>query len=154
MVRILFDIDGVLNPYAMESFPEHYQRIHYGAMIDPVNHGAWLRDLETRADLMWSTAWEDEANDLLPYYGIEREWEFIHFISYPARGFWKLPDVRTYLEGSTDPVIWLDDEFEQDAFDYAAQRGNLLVIAVDPEVGWSEAQYRQMLDFIRDHEGD
>jgi hypothetical protein len=66
---LLLDVDGVLNPYAAPACPPGYTEHDLFPGEDPVRvcagHGPWLRELAARFELVWATAWCDEANRLL-----------------------------------------------------------------------------------------
>ncbi len=66
---LLLDVDGVLNPFAAPACPPGYTEHEFFPGEDPVRlcaaHGPWPRELATRFQIVWATAWGDGANRLL-----------------------------------------------------------------------------------------
>lgn len=158
MTVILWDIDGVLNPSLSESAPdEGFLPLNSGWaswQLNPTTHGAWMKNLESKVRMVWCSAWEQASNDVSLFFG-NKEYEYVPFRVMPASEkadlMWKLPAVKHFLKNSSEPIIWLDDEFERDAYEWAAQRPNTLLITCDPKVGWTYEQYSEMQVFIQQH---
>ncbi|MEV7089130.1 hypothetical protein AB0O07_25105 [Streptomyces sp. NPDC093085] len=122
---LLIDVDGPLNPYGALGDP----RPPYGytahvmrpaawtgprpltVLLDPA-HGAELRALAGRYELVWATTWEADANIWIgPVLGLPE----LPYIRWPERRgqaapgiFWKTPYVVEYAAGR--PFAWVDDE--------------------------------------------
>lgn len=155
MTIILWDIDGVLNPF-MASGLSHkgYFHVSEGWIswdIDLVNHAEWMRELSTKSEMVWCSAWEEESNIISFYFGLDETLDYIP-LSQKHMGIsgvtWKLDSVKKWLTDRDDLVIWLDDEFEQDAYAWANERGKTKLIACDPAVGFTEEQYEEILVLI------
>jgi len=161
MTTILWDIDGPLNPqFATDLVERKFLHVNEGYAswnIDVINHGQWMRHLEKLTTMVWCSAWLNDSNVLATYYMLENHMDFVDLYdsiepgTNPDEGMWKLPAVKEYLHKSVEPIIWLDDEFTPDAFQWAENRGNTLLILCDPAIGWTYEQYQQMLEFIELH---
>lgn len=155
MAIILFDIDGVLNPFTAVGLPDSYLPVKSRWTtwrIDTGQHLLWLKQLAVKNTLVWCSSWEEDSNDINRFLGLE-EWDYVEFEDssvYPEaqQKTWKLDDVITALVGVEEKVVWLDDEFKPDAHEWAKSRGNTLLIPCDPSVGWNVTQYEQMVAFL------
>ena len=153
MTKILTDIDGVLNPFLMPGMPSGYISVQEGWIswrLDLLYHASWLRDLNERAEIIWASTWAEDSNTVNMYFAIPVLFPHIDFTQATTRPgtTGKLADVQQYLAGTDEPVIWLEDELEADAFEWAAQRPNTLLIHCDPRTGLTEAQYHEILAFL------
>lgn len=159
MTVILWDIDGVLNPSLSDSAPDlGFLPLTSGWaswQLNPTTHGLWMKDLESKARMVWCSAWEESSNDISLFFG-NKKYEYVPFRIVPPNTkpnlTWKLPAVKQFLKKISEPAIWLDDEFEQDAYDWAATRPNTLLITCDPKVGWTYEQYKEIQSFIAIHD--
>lgn len=141
---LFLDVDGTLLPYGggrLPSAPEEWDGWQdlsnpQLAKIDRT-HGPRLRGLP--CDLMWATAWMDDANEVIA----------------PLLGLPELPvvDLPEAEEGGTDvlhwktralvrvaagrPFVWVDDEItDRDrAWVSAHHEGRALLHGVDPGIG-------------------
>jgi hypothetical protein len=116
-----------------------------------VNHAAWVRELEDYADIVWGSTWEDESNALAGWFHL-RQIEYPHIdLSFGAGSSfqtWKLPAVANWIINNVSDaqkVVWVEDEVFDDAFKWAAQYPNLLLIQTDPAVGLT----REHVDSIK-----
>jgi hypothetical protein len=158
MVKVLFDIDGVLNPFLADAsrLPPSFVPVQEGWaswLLDFNQHRQWMLQLEREAELVWASSWEEESNLVNKRFGLDGlTYPHVPFKNAPSgEGMWKLPAIERYLAQSDEAVVWLDDEFEDDAREWAARRPSTLLIECDPTMGWTEAQYEQVLDFVRSH---
>src|SRR5689334_11279557 len=90
---LLLDVDGVLIPYAAPKQPDGFeQHILQGEQVWLApHHGAWLRPLCDRFQLVWATGWEHDANRLIgPILGLP-ELPVIEFDRDASGRFIKLP---------------------------------------------------------------
>jgi hypothetical protein len=64
---LFLDVDGVLNPYNYEPMPHGYETIRDGPEPLTLNreHGQWIEELAVHLDIVWATAWQDEANEVI-----------------------------------------------------------------------------------------
>jgi hypothetical protein len=150
---LLVDVDGVVCPYADE-------------LADPAEHGlalttvgyarAWFSDriadrlerLGTSFQLVWCTAWEDQAAEflapLLRMPGIP----VIHFDEPAADedGHWKWPAIEAFARDR--PFAWIDDELGCD--DYARARRHpapALLVRIEGTSGLGEEHVTQLESF-------
>ena len=157
MTIIIWDIDGVLNPYLANDLAErnffHISKNWMTVDIDLQDHAAWMRDLESKSTMVWGSSWEDDSNLIADYFWLTKHLDYIKFrgVTHGEDITWKLPSVIKFVDTVKEPIIWLDDEFKQDAYDWAEKRGNTKLIYCDPAVGWTFEQYQQILEFIEEH---
>ena len=157
MTTILWDIDGVLNPlFATDLIERGFFHVDEGYAswnIDLTHHAAWMRDLSTKADMIWCSSWMNDSNIIATYFMLDNHLDYVDFptmVDDPDIT-WKLEAVKNHFAGSDEPIIWLDDEFKGDAYEWAKERPYTLLISCDPAVGWTQKQYEKMLDFIEFH---
>lgn len=158
MVKVLLDIDGVLNPFLADAskLPASFEKVQEGWvswLLDYDKHRDYLLALELESEIIWASSWEEESNLVNKHLGLGcAEYPYVLFENMPGgKGTWKLPSIQHYLDASDEPVVWLDDEFEDDARSWAARRPNTLLIECDPREGWTQPQYEQVLEFVRAH---
>jgi hypothetical protein len=133
---LLLDVDGVLIPYAAAEQPAGFEQ--HELLDEPVwlapQHGAWLRPLCNRFELVWATGWEHHANRLIaPILGLPP----LPVIEFPRNTdgrFSKLPTITRFASGRR--LIWTDDELTPAAHAWAAGRmPPARLIDVDPAIG-------------------
>lgn len=164
MTLILLDIDGPLN-------------VAGGAQDDgfaPLG-GGWnkgifdVKTLRSRfthirfgypdVQFVWATAWGNDAHGLERSLGLPQGLPVIPLQDYvdittPGRT-WKLNTVRKWLADNgyeDEPLVWLDDELEYDAYQWARRRrraAETLLVRCSTVRGWSNAEYRNVLDFCQ-----
>jgi HAD domain in Swiss Army Knife RNA repair proteins len=144
----LLDVDGVLNPFAAPVCPpgyaEHTMFPGEGPVRICAGHGPWLRELATRFEIVWATAWETEANRYLaPLLGLA-DLPVIEFPPAPFHPREKVPAVIAYA--GHRPLIWVDDALQPEAHAWAAGRGvPTLLIDIDPAEGLTRPVIDQAL---------
>ena len=154
---ILWDIDGVFNPYMATDLIERgfsrYNQDWISWDLDVVNHGQWMRELESAANFVWASNWGDESNALVKWFFLES----LHYPHIPLNmatehsGTWKLPSISDWVRNDVAPaekVVWVDDELDEDAFVWAQQRGNTLLLKTDPAVGLTREHVDTILAFL------
>jgi hypothetical protein len=136
---LLLDVDGVLIPYAAPEQPAGFeQHILLGEQVWLApHHGAWLRPLCARFQLVWATGWEHDANRLIgPIIGLP-ELPVIEFERDAAGRFVKLPTLARFA--ADRPLVWIDDELTDAARAWAAGRtARALLVDADPSIGLTE----------------
>lgn len=138
---LLLDVDGPLNPFAAKPFTRPSGYVTYretadGGLVRGRNarrrkghrlwfhpgHGPMLRHLadETGLTLVWATAWQHAANELVaPAIGLDplpviefppadAEIDEAGRLRWRPSGGWKWPAVLAYAAGK--PLAWLDDD--------------------------------------------
>lgn len=152
MTVVLWDIDGPLNPYLAvwdDRMIVHGTDYNQGRFLP--HHGEWMREytLNPAVMMVWASNWLEDTVSVSELFNLP---EFPYILLGPdsSHATWKLPSVDAYLKQyhPNEPVIWLDDELEEDAYEWAAKRGNTLLVKVDPRVGWIEPQHYEMLKFV------
>ena len=108
---LLLDVDGVLNPFAAPACPPGYTEHEFFPGEDPVRlcvaHGPWLRELATRFQIVWATAWGADANRLLAPLLQLPDLPVIAFPPVPFHPRDKLPSVARFA--GRRPLTWIDD---------------------------------------------
>lgn len=167
---LLVDVDGVLNAIVgnpcerrkekLSEAPFEIEFLAHGLPIR-VPHGTRERiaTLETLFECVWATSWEESArSDLAPHLGFGADWPFIRFKDdFPMSGTWKLPAVKRFAElpeNSTRPLVWIDDDLEPDALEWAAGRmrsgPHTLMIRPDGDIGLTSRHLNRLLAFHAD----
>ena len=152
------DVDGVVNALARPA-PIGYQvttaktmgrgwRIAFSReVVDFIN----LVNREGFAEVRWLTTWEQDAHrELAPRVGLDT------FMAYDipeddsTSGWWKADVVALSVAEEKRPIIWTDDELEQEDVDFL--NGSLDVascaVSTDPNIGLSDDDRVRILGFI------
>ena len=150
---LLVDVDGVVCPYADE-------------LADPAAHGlelttvgyarAWFSDriaerlqrLSTSFQLIWCTAWEDQAATFLAPLLRIPGLPVIHFDEPAADedGHWKWPAIEAFARDR--PFAWIDDELGRDDYARAARHpAPTLLVRIDGTCGLEEVHVEQLVAF-------
>lgn len=161
---LFLDVDGPLIPfgrtrrayptYDMTGLPPDVADHPFLPRLDPA-HGGRLSALA--CDLVWATAWQDEANVYLaPRLGLPQlpvvEWPGVSdFDDHDMRVglHWKTRTLVAYAAGR--PFVWVDDEITgTDASWVAAHHGtHALLHRVDPGEGLSPGDYAELAAWLR-----
>jgi hypothetical protein len=155
------DVDGVLNVFRATGLSQdlHNEDLIYKnpaggrwtkkPVILDRRHPQLLAMLAADFELVWGTAWEDAANQLLSeLLGLE-QLPVVHF--YGPRYtdsplHWKTERLAEYADGR--PFCWIDDEADRhDAAWLRATNPATLVLVCDPAEGLGEKQVLAALDF-------
>ncbi len=145
---LLLDVDGVLIPYAAPEQPPgflQYTLLGEVVWLSP-DHGALLRPLADRFQLMWATSWEHDANRLIaPIVGLP----VLPVIEFPrdASGrFPKFPTIERLV--ANQPLVWIDDELTPTIHAWALRRRiPTLLIDVDPAIGLTQDIVARIMGF-------
>ena len=147
---LLLDVDGVLNPYGGECPAGFTEHVLFPDEIEPVrvcvDHGEWIAELAGVYEVVWATAWGEEANRLLaPLLGVPRM-PVVPFPQVPFSADLKVPAIDA-LAGDR-PAAWIDDMLGPGAYDWAARRvAPTLLLPVDPLVGWNRQIVERALEW-------
>jgi hypothetical protein len=171
---LLLDVDGPLNPYAVQPDPcatgyashmlkpTNWVRRHGGVRDDapPLRvdlnpaHGPSLTALASAFELVWATSWMDEANEEIgPRIGLPRlpyiDWGAGLMVPDPGGLLWKTRMVVAFVAGR--PFAWVDDEFSDDdrAWVAAHHPGRALLHTVPPEVGLTDRDFAVLAEWAR-----
>lgn len=150
---LLLDVDGVISLFG---FPAGHPAPGDWMMVDGIAHlisssaGACLRELRKTFELVWSTGWEEKANDYLPAaLGLDGPLPTLSFDRNPGRenAHWKLAAIDAYA-GPERPLAWIDDAQDDRCRAWAtARRGPTLLITTDPAIGLRATHVEHLLAF-------
>ncbi|MGH3381442.1 MAG: HAD domain-containing protein [Actinoallomurus sp.] len=157
---LYLDVDGVLNPLSPNdphSFTEHV--IDTLTVRISTEHGAWLRELADRYQLVWATTWEAEANEhLAPLLGLP-DLPVVSFSTYERRRgdprfrviqlleMRKWAPILRHADGR--PFAWLDDVIPLHARRQACPYRKALLVPVDPWEGLTRRHVDRLLAWNR-----
>jgi len=145
---LLLDVDGVLIPYAAPERPAGFEQhtLQDEQVWLAPHHGAWLRPLCDRFQLVWATGWEHDANRLIaPILGLP-ELPVIEFERDASGRFSKLPTLARFA--ADRPLAWIDDELSDAARAWAAGRAaRTLLLDADPAIGLTEQLVAAIIAF-------
>jgi hypothetical protein len=161
---LLLDVDGVLNPYAMEQrvagafedFEAHEARGFQLRLSRAMGRGL----LALSAELCWATTWADTVDrDVAPYCGLPAGLRVVARPPVEPAALvtnWKLVQVRQLVEAAKRPFVWVDD----DAFDWPGPGGEdprawsarcplpHLLLSPDPTTGLTPGQLEEIGAFF------
>ena len=120
---LLMDVDGVLLPFREKREGSGWR--HVTLHWDFEDNGPLIRRLMQNFDLVWNTT--HDANGYVgPAHGIEPrpaiDLSTTHCAPGPRDHTWKLPCVVEFA--GDRPLAWVDDDLEDDAFEWARGRGS------------------------------
>lgn len=153
---ILLDVDGVLCPFGLEAEQRQLETrwvdgIDY--LYDPEQRQR-LQQLQRLGELVWCTQWEHDANrHISDWYGlpqlpvIENDASVHHQACAPRNHpvTHKLSSVQSWLHNQPlRPVLWLDDDLHQDAFQWAQTRPHTRLMTVQASVGLTDEHLLEM----------
>lgn len=160
---LFLDVDGTLLPYGKAQLPptlaawDDWQDVSNPQLVNLVpEHGARL--LALPCDIMWATAWMDDANAVIaPILGLPQ----LPVVDLPAAPeedatgvlHWK---TRALVEAAAGrPFVWLDDEISDldRTWVSAHHRGRALLHRVDPTTGVTDIDFVVLDDWLRAHGG-
>ncbi len=147
---LLLDVDGVLAPFGVRQVPAGFEWRDFGGhgVWLSADHGRWLRELTAWFDLVWATAWETDAADLIaPVLGLPKL-PVIEFTSLHEAATWKLPDVTEFV--GDRPLAWIDDDLHRDVDQWARMReAETLLIHTRSNIGMAEDHVETLREFGR-----
>ena len=152
---LLVDVDGVLNPWQAEDCPPGFNIYDFfpgeRVLLSP-GHGKLLASLSRAYELVWATAWEHRANQLIcPVL----ELPALPVIEFPFDGrdlyFRKLPAVIDAVGNRA--CAWIDDEYQPDHYVWAERRdAPTLILDIDPAEGLTSDVVARLADWATDLE--
>lgn len=143
---LLLDVDGVLRPFG-------HDEGHVEAVLDfdPIRYDLQtpvrLARLATHFKLVWATAWEGAANELLaPLFELPP----LPVIRFDDQFFigdsWKLPAIQRFV--GEHPFAWIDDDIGNDAHRWAQTRDvATLLLDIEPQRGLHAGHERELLAY-------
>ena len=159
---LFLDVDGPLIPFGAtrRERPKGYPRFDHGlgvegnpllGRLDP-RLGPRLRAL--RCDIVWATAWLDEANEeIAPLLGFVE----LPVVMWPASAdggdraglHWKTRALVEWAAGRT--FLWVDDEITEADRDWVADhhQGRALLHRVDPVWGLTDADFAALIGWLQ-----
>lgn len=163
---ILLDVDGPLNPWSArpglpEGFTEHVTRprgwetgkglkVRLRASDGP-------RLMSLGCEVIWATAWEDEANEWIgPKVGLP-ELPFIDWIDKNhwniERLHWKTKRILQWMSVHRPdvPFIWIDDEVTRRDKDWITEFGSTgsTTLLVPPNKGLEDGHFARIDEWVR-----
>jgi hypothetical protein len=149
---LLLDVDGVVCPYGGElADPEEAGLRQVSVGYRPVwlspQVGGHLERLRRSFQLVWCTAWEDDAAEFLaPFLGLPAL-PVMHFDEPAAADcHWKWPAIEAFV--GDRPFAWLDDEIRRDDLARAERRSvPTLLVRVEGTHGLQDAHVAQLEAF-------
>jgi hypothetical protein len=100
--------------------------------------------------LVWCTAWEDDAAEFLaPHLGLPAL-PVIHFDEPRGEdGHWKWPAIDAFV--ADRPFAWIDDELGREDFARAERRSNAtLLVWIEGTIGLAVAHVEQLVRWSRE----
>ena len=148
---LFLDVDGVLNPYGPVC-PAGFTEQELFPGEEPVRvcseHGGWITELLGAFEIMWATAWNDDANRLLaPLLSIDP----LPVLTMPPAPFH--PGVKLRLiagHAGSRPAAWIDDLHGPEARTWRKHRqAPTLLISTDPASGLTRADVTKAASWAR-----
>lgn len=146
---LLLDVEGVLNPFAADGCPQGYrEHVFFPGEEPPVRlcdaHGPWLADLGREFELVWATAWADEANALLTPVLNLPTLPVVRFPPVPFDPAEKAPVIDAFI--GDHPAAWVDDAHTPVAWTWAQSRTvPTLLVTTHPARGLTPQMVEELL---------
>lgn len=156
MTYVIIDIDGVLNPFGARHNAQlnfiWLEKENQGVFLKPDMHIPWITKISEHATFIWGSAWAKRSNLVLDVLELDQQWDYIPLVEPPEDfvGTWKLKSVKEWVENNapTEKIVWLDDELQEDAFQWSKGRSNMLTICPDRYEGLTEDDFKKVYEFI------
>jgi hypothetical protein len=155
---LFLDVDGTLLPYddgAAPSLQRDWDAWQHESnpVLARLVPGYGPRLLALGCDLVWATAWREDANHVIaPRLGLPR----LPVLELPpwteecetAEPHWKMPSMLRLAAGR--PFVWVDDEIREADRVWAAANhpGPALLHRIDPGVGLSEVDFAVLEEWL------
>lgn len=159
-VRILLDVDGVLNAVDIWDPPDWdnwlIKECNGFNILHSLDMGERIAELNAvdGVEILWLTTWELEANKwIAPLFG----WPNFYlagqrdFSTMERWNWWKFPLAKALWDKDQTPFVWLDDDlkWEQPALDWLDEVGDdALGISPDTNAGLTVAHMEQIEQFV------
>jgi HAD domain in Swiss Army Knife RNA repair proteins len=147
---LLLDVDGVICPVGLDQ-KQRRPKVFIQAGSEVIGFPEWmprmLRDLRSTFELVWATAWNREANELLaPLLGLP-PLAVVEFDETAGPGeSWKLSGIQRFVGNRA--FAWIDDDIGHDAIAWAkARRAPTLLVETQIDRGLDEVAMEQLLGF-------
>lgn len=147
---LLLDVDGVVIPFGrIDALSLTYPML--GTDSEYVRHDPnlpeWLTRLRERFEIVWATAWEDQANAVLVEILGLPPLPVIRFDDDVEPGLdYKLPAIQRFV--GDRPCAWVDDAIGFDAHAWAAERrAPTLFLDIRADRGLTETDFQALLTF-------
>jgi hypothetical protein len=113
------------------------------------NAGAYIRELQSRYEIVWATRWEQGANRYFrPLLGLEHDLHVLEFGLDASSGpsDWKVEAIER--AGASRPIAWVDDGIVRRHERWARSREMpTLLIKTDPNKGISEDDMNELREW-------
>lgn len=150
---LLLDIDGVLAPLHSipESIPQHHITTNpYMNWVVREETATWLRTLhQANIPIRWASTWESDSNLLTQALNLPD----ISHLPLPRQvtdEWMKLAAVKkfVYAQPTDRQIVWIDDEIDDAARNWASTICNLHILVPDSRTGLTEAEMETTLQLL------
>ena len=150
---ILFvDVDGVISlfgfPSSQTDLPGPFHWVDGIAHCIPNELGARLERLAERFELVWSTGWEEKANEYLPFI-LKLSFTDLPSLTFGGRAVfgsshWKLDAMDEYA--GSRPAAWIDDNIDDECERWAKRRAApTLLVRTKSATGMTDKHVKRLL---------
>ena len=153
------DVDGVISLFGFDEPPSgsmaQFQLVDGMVHCISLGAGERLMRLTEHFDLVWSTGWEQKANDYLPNILGLPELPYLTFDGAARFGsaHWKLGPLDDYGKGRA--LAWIDDSFDQSCYEWAQGRSEpTLLVPTESALGLEDAYTEALLAWARSLEDE
>jgi len=158
---ILFlDVDGVISlfgfPSSQKRMPGPFHWIDGVAHCIPDALGPRLERLSEVFELVWSTGWEEKANEYLPFI-LKLSFRDLPVLTFGGRAVfgsshWKLAAMDEYA--GSRPAAWIDDNIDEECEAWAKNRAApTLLVRTKSATGMTDEHVEKLLKWARKNAG-
>lgn len=161
MAKILLDIDGVILPTRDRDPWGRFPVADWDGekrMIDEEMRSRVVR-LFQLGSVVWCSNWQGRSaelgkalfvpeTDFLPIEIRSNRWaEELNL--HRSQWSWKLHSIMTHFADETSPLIWIDDNIEEDAFLWQKERpGKTLLVKTEESIGLTDEHLEEVTRFL------
>lgn len=153
---LILDIDGVLNPFGFgDSAPVGFSELVLSegskVFLNIPVHSAFLETVSRSSEIVWGSAWEDEANLLCEHFYMDNFRHIPLSKEDVGLGTWKIRSIKNWVQENGEnfkKIVWVDDELESDANDWAEERGDMMCVKTNPIKGLTIREFQKILNFL------